>query len=119
MSSVKFRLRGNSRVRLVRRKPKADPWAVYDALPEPIRAVLQEGAAQLCPLAARRELRRQRKRRDTEADAIASTVKELAFAHFLHIARPDTWQMPSPHILAHATMQTSRRDPNGQAEAGR
>ena len=41
---------GNSVVRLVRRRPKADPWNVYDALPAPIRAALQEGPEELDPL---------------------------------------------------------------------
>ena len=38
-------LRGNSTIRLVRRAPKADRWQVYDALPAPIRAALQEARA--------------------------------------------------------------------------
>ena len=59
MSAIR-KLSGNSRVRLVKRRdlPKADRWEVYDALPAAIRAVLQEGAADLCQLAARRILRR-------------------------------------------------------------
>jgi Family of unknown function (DUF6525) len=40
-------LQGNNmNVRLVRRARKADPCAIYDALPPPIRAALQEGPAQ-------------------------------------------------------------------------
>jgi hypothetical protein len=117
--------RGNSRVRLVRRKSKADPWTVYDALPAPIRAVLQEGPAELCPLAARRTLRRLRRLDDIDeggpdASAIASTVFILERAHKWNILRASDWQppgrgrrkpLPSPHILARATMQSSGRPP--------
>jgi hypothetical protein len=122
-------LRGNSHVRLVRRLPKADPWDVYDALPAAIRAVLQEGPVELCPLAARTSLRRFHRfnrfcandadaATDAYTDAVSDTVFVLERAHKLNILRAEDWQppghsrrnpLPSPHLLARATMQTSGR----------
>jgi len=115
--------RGNSNVRLVRRLSKADRWEVYDALPAAIRAVLQEGPVDLCPLSARRTLRRLRRLNDidkgaTDATAIASTVLIFERARRWNILRAEDWQppghgrrkpVPSPHLLAQATMQTSGR----------
>lgn len=116
-------MRGNSMVRLVRRRlvrrwPKADPWAVYDDLPAPIRAVLQEGPVQLCPIRVLAELRRCRRYGFDETEAAARVASLLASAHLRNIARAEPWQppshgrrkpLPSPHMLARASMQTSGR----------
>ena len=109
---------GNSVIRLVRRMPKADPWDVYDALPAPIRAALQEGPEALNPLWARSCLRRFRRRDEDEAAAVLAVVGEIGWIHRHDIAKAAPWQppghgrrpsLPSPHFLARATMQTSRR----------
>jgi|SoimicmetaTmtLAB_FD_contig_31_8164978_length_752_multi_2_in_0_out_0_2 hypothetical protein len=110
-------LRGNSTVRLVRRAPKADPWQVYDRLPAPIRA-LQEGPVELDPRWALSSLRHFRRLREDEPSAIWWVVKNIGWAHHRTITMAAPWQppghgrrkpLPSPHILAGATMQTSRR----------
>ena len=120
MSAVSKSLirRGNSVVRLVRRLPKADPWNVYDALPAPIRAALQEGPEELNPLWARSRLRRFLRDGEDEAAAVLAVVWDIGWTHRRDIAKASPWQppghgrrrpLPSPHILAHATMQTSGR----------
>jgi hypothetical protein len=85
--------------------PKADPWEVYDELPAPIRAVLQEGPSDLCPLSARRGLRRWLRfnrhcaddgdtATDVYAESVADTVKGLQKAHRLEIISAEPWQPP-------------------------
>jgi hypothetical protein len=104
-------------VRLVRRKPKADPWGVYDALPAPIRAVLQEGPAQWDGGVLAARYRRWRGEYG-EAAAVRLTVSVISLWNVLEIQRARPWQppewgrrkpLPSPHLAARATMQTSGR----------
>lgn len=120
MSAVSKSLirRGNSVIRLVRRMPKANPWDVYDELPPPIRAALQEGPEKLNPLWARLCLRRFRRRGEDEAAAALAVVRDIGWIHRHEIAKAAPWQppghgrrrpLPSPHILAGASMQMSGR----------
>jgi hypothetical protein len=110
--------RGNGFVRLVKRVPKADPWAVYDSLPAPIRAALQEGPEQLCPLAIFRLLQRDLRRGYSKARAVEHALWAINFEHRRRIFSALPWQpqghrrhrpLLSPHALANATMQTSGR----------
>lgn len=105
----------NGRVRRTRRQ--VDPYAVYDALPAPIRAALQEGPQQWDAVWCRTMLRRYAKRLPV-AEAIQATAKLISRAHLAEIEQARPWQakrfvkanrIPSPHMLANATMQTSGR----------
>jgi hypothetical protein len=98
--------------------PKADPWDVYDALPAPLRAALQEGSEKLDPLWALSSLRKFRRLGADEPAAVGWAVEDIGWAHRRNIVEAAPWQppghgrrkpLPSPHILAQATMQTSRR----------
>ena len=107
-------------IRLACPSRKADRWQVYDALPPPLRAVLQEGPNEVSSLWARSWLRFEKKRLGhTEADAIERVIFWVGDAHRRAIAKAEPWQppghgrrkpLPSPHILAQATMQTSGRE---------
>ena len=91
-------------------------WDIYDALPLPIRAALQEGPARGMPVSSTPDI----------AAGNASSVKprrSLSPSRSSELACPGNrraqpWQppghgrraaLPSPHILARATMQTSGR----------
>jgi hypothetical protein len=107
----------NCRTRTTRRK--TDAYAVYDALPPPIRAALQEGPQEWDAVNVRLRLRQAAKRMPM-TEAIKRVVALLNAAHANEIAEARPWQahvrvtkgnrVPSPHMLAGATMQTSGRD---------
>lgn len=115
----------NSRTRTVRvsatrRRRKTDPYAVYDALPAPIRAALQEGPQEWDAISIRRRLRQLSKLMLMD-DAVTRMVRFIYAAHAydIELARPwqknpdrkmpEKYRVPSPHQLAQATMQTSGR----------
>ena len=92
-------------------------WDIYEALPLPIRATLQEGPV-LWEAGIINARYRRWKRQFGEVDAIALAVSVIGTWHVQDIRRAQPWQpsghgrrapLPSPHILAHATMQTSGR----------
>jgi hypothetical protein len=85
-------------------------------LPAPIQAALQEGAGQISSLWARARLRKLRREGFDEAEAVAMVVRLIGWSHLDNINRAEDWQppghgrrkpLPSPHMLANATMQTS------------
>ena len=89
---------------------KTDPLEVYDKLPAPIRAALQEGVKPFNPFWARTQCRKH---------GVDFVLSEIRAGQLREIAEADDWQPPghrrrppgpSPHILAHATMQTSGRN---------
>ena len=104
----------NSRTRRTTRK--IDPYVVYDQLPAPIRAALQEGPQEWDAVWARTRLRQLAKSEPLE-QAIQRVVHMINRAHAAEIEDARPWQVsrlkatriPSPHMLAQATMQTSRR----------
>ena len=90
----------------------------YDALPPPIRAALQEGPVVWDPGIIQARYRRW-KRIFGEAEAIDLAVSMIGGWHAQEILAARPWQppehgrrlpLPSPHILARATMQTSGRE---------
>ena len=92
-------------------------WDIYDALPLPIRAALQEGPV-LWDAGIINARYRRWKRQLSEREAIAAAVSVVGIWHAQDIRRAQPWQppghgrrapLPSPHILASATMQTSGR----------
>ena len=92
-------------------------WDIYDALPLPIRAALQEGPA-LWDAGIINARYRRWKRQFGEAEAVAIAVSVVGIWHAQEIRRAQPWQppghgrraaLPSPHILARTTMQTSGR----------
>ena len=92
-------------------------WDIYDALPLPIRATLQEGPV-LWDAGIIDARYRRWKRQFGERAAIAAAVSVVGIWHAQDIRRAQPWQppghgrrapLPSPHILASATMQTSGR----------
>lgn len=106
----------NSRTRYYRRK--TDAWAVYDALPPAIRAALQEGPQEWDAVWAHTMWRRHARVWGPKK-AIRVVVAALMTAHQSEIEDALPWQprrnapkakrIPSPHLLAKATMQTSGR----------
>ena len=83
------------------------------------RAAFQEGAVQLNELWGRAALRQLRRRGVSEPQVIQEVVDWIRRAHLRFILEAEPWQppgrlrkppLPSPHILAQATMQTSGRD---------
>ena len=104
----------NSRTRRTTRK--IDPYVVYDQLPAPIRAVLQEGPQEWDAVWARNALRSYAKCHSLP-EAISRVVAQVNRAHAMEIDQARPWQVsrlrakriPSPHMLAQATMQTSGR----------
>lgn len=106
----------NSRTRCYRRK--VDAWEVYDALPPAIRAALQEGPQEWDAVWAHTTWRRMNRTWGPEK-AIRVVVAALKTAHRQEIEDAAPWQprrnvpkakrIPSPHLLANATMQTSGR----------
>lgn len=98
---------------------KVDHWEVYDALPAPIRAALQEGPQEWDAVWARARLRHHLRVYPDMERAIGRVVNMLNEAHASEIRDARPWQarqrfvkakrIPSPHMLANATMQTSGR----------
>jgi hypothetical protein len=104
-------------------------WEIYDALPAPIRAELQEGPVNLYPPAFRKMLNKQQRKQVGVANAVADVVADIRETHAFFIEsgaefwlltdakrdlarqRREGWTVPalSPHMLANATMQTSGR----------
>lgn len=111
-----FSLRNNPvtarRVRRVR-----PIWEIYDVLPPPIRAALQEGPVVWNAAIISARYRRW-KRQIGDAEAIDRAVSMIGGWHSQEILAARPWQppghgrrpLPSPHILARATMQTSGRE---------
>jgi hypothetical protein len=92
-------------------------WDIYDALPQPIRAALQEGPVLWSAGIIDARYRRW-KRQFGDADAVAFAVSVIGMWHAQDIRAAQPWQppghgrrrpLPSPHIRARATMQTSGR----------
>lgn len=102
------------------RASRTDYWAVYDALPAPIRAALQEGPQPWSALWARSQMRDYGKRL-TREQAIAAVVRDIHEWHRWEIGDAKPWQpkrepfkkappkVASPHLRAQATMQLSGR----------
>lgn len=114
----------NSRVRFTRRKRVRSTWDVYDELPLPIRAALQEGPSQwdVSVLAHRYKAMR---RRFSDGEAVRWIMFMISAWNDSDIRDARDWQppnwgkrkpLPSPHILAQATMQTSGRQMMGAGE---
>ncbi len=108
---------GNTRVRIVRRQPRRDPWEIYDSLPPAIRAALQEGP-QVWDAAVIAARYRKCRREWGDAEAIVHIVFLINLWNRREIYSAQPWQetgwgkrkpKPSPHRLANATMQTSGR----------
>jgi hypothetical protein len=113
---------GNSATRRTKRRRVRSTWDIYDALPLPIRAALQEGPSQWNAAVVAARYRKWR-REDGEADAIVSAIFLINRWNLMEICQAGPWQppgwgrrkpKPSPHIAANATMQTSGRVPPGQ-----
>jgi hypothetical protein len=105
---------GNSRTRRTKRRPVRDPWLIYDGLPVPIRAALQEGPCRFDAATLAFHYRRLR-RAFGEAEAVKRTIEEISRWTEMEIqeGRPWKWpgrKAPSPHVAAGATMQTSGRE---------
>lgn len=106
----------NGRTRTVNRK--ACPWEAYDSLPAPVRAALQEGPQGWDPVAVKTRLRAAQKALG-HADGIAAMVRIINAWHAHEIKEARPWQkrvafqktrrLPSPHLLAQASMQLSGR----------
>ena len=108
----------NSVTRRARYHRVRDLWAIYDALPAPIRATLQEGPAQADVGLVVARYRKLRRALDDDGAAIRQIITNIEIWRTIEIRRAQPWQppghgrrapLPSPHILAHATMQTSGR----------
>jgi hypothetical protein len=108
---------GNSVTSLTKRRPVRNLWDIYDALPLPIRAALQEGPVMWNAAVLAARYRRWR-REIGDAEAIRETISIIALWNHLEIRQAQPWQppgwgrrkpKPSPHSAAAATMQTSRR----------
>lgn len=106
----------NSRTRRTARR--VDPYEVYDALPAPIRAALQEGPQEWDSVWCRTRLRKYSKLMPKH-EAIERVTSMVMRAHLAEIDEARPWQehsripkakrTPSPHLLAKATMQMSGR----------
>jgi Family of unknown function (DUF6525) len=107
----------NSPTCRTKRRRVRSPWDIYDALPVPIRAALQEGPVQwnVGIIAARY---RRWRREEGETEAIVHSVWIINRWNLTEIWQARPWQppgwgrrkpKPSPHIAAKATMQTGGR----------
>ena len=113
----------NGRVRRTRHKPNTR-WDAYDSLPPLTRRALQEGPQQWCDIAVKKYLKEMRtlhrKLNPEQIDAFMAArinrwhMADIAEAHAWQPARKpferkSPYPVPSPHILAEATMQMSGR----------
>jgi Family of unknown function (DUF6525) len=105
--------------RTVLRHRKVNPWFVYDELPIPVRAALQEGPTAWDPVGVRRQLNKWTKVHG-RAEAVKLTAAWINRAHQAEIEYAMPWngnrRLPpehrrlSPHLMAEATMQLSNRE---------
>jgi len=113
----------NGRVRRTRHKPNAR-WDAYDNLPPLTRRALQEGPQQWCDIAIKKNIKEFRSSHpELSMEKIdAFMAARITRWHLEDIAEAHAWQpprkpferksrypVPSPHILAEATMQMSGR----------
>lgn len=113
----------NGRTRRTRHKPNAR-WDAYDNLPPFTRRALQEGPQQWCDIVIKKYLKNMKTRNpNTSMEKIdALMAARITRWHLEDIAEAHAWQpprkpferkplypVPSPHILAEATMQMSGR----------
>ena len=99
-------------------KSKRDPWAIYDGLPAAIRAELQEGPIFWSPLATDRFYRRQTKDCTDTMSPCGAPWGLAGTYNAVVISLAEPWQpddkrrrtpVPSPHILAQATIPADQR----------
>jgi hypothetical protein len=105
----------NGRTRRTRHKPNAR-WDAYDNLPPLTRQALQEGPQQWCDIMIKKHIKDMSALLKIE-NIDAFMANQIHRWHRENIEEAHEWQpmrkprhpVPSPHILANATMQMSGR----------